>query len=248
MNYNPFSLEGKKILVVGASSGIGKAIALECAEMGASVLLASRNTQALEEVAMQAHGNEHKVITADITTEEGVSNIVQNVDTIDGLVLVSGKSCTIPVPFCQRKDFEEVFNLNYFAHCEIVRTLYKKKKISKNGSIVFIASIGGITKTATGNAIYASSKAALNAFMKHCALEFASRQIRVNSIAPGMTETPLIYEGKVSEEQMHADMMSYPLKRYGKPSDIAHGAIYLLSDASNWVTGNTLVIDGGKSI
>ena len=114
--------------------------------------------------------------------------------------------------------------------------------------MVILSSLGGTQIYSGGNSIYGASKAALNAVMKFCAKEFAPRMIRVNSICPGMVDTPLIHRGTISEEQLKMDMERYPLKRYGRPEDIAHLAIYLLSDASSWVTGQGIIIDGGISI
>lgn len=131
---------------------------------------------------------------------------------------------------------------------ELLRLLVKKKKLADKSSVVFVSSIAGSGSFNIGNSIYGSSKAALNSMMKFCAVELAKKQIRVNCICPGMIDTPLIHNGSLSEEQLQKDMETYPLKRYGTPNDIANGAIYLLSDASSWITGHTLVIDGGKTI
>ena len=111
-----------------------------------------------------------------------------------------------------------------------------------------VASVGGVMSYAVGNGSYGTTKAALNSAMKYFALELAPKKIRVNAVNPGMTNTKLIHRGTISEEQLQADAEKYPLKRYGEPEDIANGIIYLLSDASSWVTGHSLVIDGGLSI
>ena len=129
-----------------------------------------------------------------------------------------------------------------------MRLLYKKKKIAKNASLVLLSSLGGTQIFSGGNGIYGASKSALNSIMKFAAKEFSSRKVRVNSICPGMVDTPLIHRGTITEEQLLEDQKRYPLGRYGKPEDIAYAAIYLLSDASSWVTGQALVLDGGLSI
>ena len=126
--------------------------------------------------------------------------------------------------------------------------LYKKKLVKKEGSIVIISSIAGNYDISIGHSAYGASKAAINSMMKYCAKEFAARKIRVNSICPGMVETPLIHRGAVSEEQLEKDKANYLLKRYGQPEDIAYAAIYLLSDASSWVTGQDLKVDGGVDL
>jgi len=243
--YNPFSLEGKTILVVGASSGIGRATAIECSKMGANLILSSRNDEKLRSVAEMLEGDGHQVIPADITNEQDLNNLVDTITRIDGLVLSSGRGTVFPIPFCSREKFDYIFNLNFFALCELTRLIYKKKKINSGGSIVFISSVGGIYNFAIGNSMYGCSKAALNSFMCSCALEFSARKIRVNSVNPAMVHTPLIESGEISAEQLKIDEQKYPLKRYGEPNDISHGIVYLLSDASSWVTGHSLVIDGG---
>ncbi|MCM1452586.1 MAG: SDR family oxidoreductase, partial [Clostridium sp.] len=167
---------------------------------------------------------------------------------LDGVALCAGKGLTLPVQFCDRGHFNEIFNLNFFSTAELLRLLYKKKKLAKGASAVILASMGGTRVFSGGNSIYGASKAALDSFMKFCAKEFAARKVRVNSICPAMVDTPLIHRGTVSEEQLAEDAKRYPLKRYGLPEDIANAAAYLLSDASAWVTGTSMIVDGGLSI
>ena len=248
--YNPFSLSNKKILVTGASSGIGRATAIECSKMGASVCVTARNTERLQETVSSLDGGieNHKSIISDLLKSEDVEKLVSELDFLDGVVLCAGKGLTLPFQFASRDKFDDIFNINFFATVELLRILYKKKKLNKGSSVVILSSLGGTQIYSGGNSIYGASKAALNAVMKFCAKEFAPRMIRVNSICPGMVDTPLIHRGTISEEQLKMDMERYPLKRYGRPEDIAHLAIYLLSDASSWVTGQGIIIDGGISI
>lgn len=250
MRDNPFSLIGKTILVTGASSGIGKRTAIECARLGADVILSARNLERLEETRLQIaeFGKDAVVIPAELTEPQDVECLISSVPDLDGVVLCSGKGLTLPVQFASKEKFDEMFSINFFSPVELLRLLYKKKKIKKEGSVVVIASLGGTKVFSGGNSIYGASKAALDSFMKFCAKEFAARKIRVNTICPAMVETPLIHRGTVSDEQLQEDMKRYPLKRYGQPEDIAYGAIYLLSDASCWVTGHSLIIDGGLSL
>ena len=246
--YNPFSLEGKSILVTGASSGIGQATAIECSKMGASVIITGRNEQRLKETFDTLEGAGHSMIIADLTLVDDLQNVVSNTNHIDGLVLCAGKPQTRPIPFCSRDDFDSVFEINFFSSVELMRLLLKKKKISKGGSIVFVSSIGGTRAYGVGNGVYAASKSAIDAIMKTTANEMGSKNIRVNSVNPGMVNTKLIRGGTISEEQLKADSKLYPLQRYGEPKEIAWGIVYLLSDASSWVTGHPLVIDGGRTI
>lgn len=248
-NYNPFSLEGKTILVTGASSGIGQTTAIECSKMGAKLVITGRNQERLQETFEKLEGEGHSQIIAELTDAHDVEHLVDTCPLLNGLALCAGKGMTLPFQFCTRDKFDSVFDVDFFAPVELIRVFFKKKKlIPSSCSVVFVASIGGTTSHVVANSVYGSAKAALVAIMKYCAKEFATRKIRVNSVNPGMVETPMIRAGRITDEQLNADMDRYPLKRYGQPSDIAHGIIYLLSDASSWVTGHSLVIDGGVTI
>ena len=247
MEYNPFTLKGKTILVTGASSGIGQATAVECAQMGAEVVITGRDTKRLQATA-DLVGTPKALIAADLTNQEDVERLVAALPPLDGAVLCAGNSTTLPLQFGSREKFDDMFNVNFFAPVELLRLMYKKKVLQKGASVVLIASIGGTHSFMPGNGVYGASKAALNSLMKYAAREYASRKIRVNSICPGMVDTPLIHRGTITEEQLAEDAKRYPLGRYGKPDDIANGVVYLLSDASSWLTGHDLVIDGGFSI
>lgn len=246
--YNPFSLQGKTILVTGASSGIGRATAVECSRLGAQMVICARNAERLQETFSQLAGEGHRQILAEMTSPEDVANLVEQAPEIDGLVLCAGKGLTLPFAFCSREKYDDIFNINFFSTVETLRLLVKRKKLAKGSSVVIVASIGGVSVFNVGYAIYGASKAALTSTMKYCSKELAPKKIRVNCVNPGMTNTKLIQRGTLTDEQLKADMETYPLKRYGEPEDIAHGIVYLLSDASSWVTGQALVIDGGVSI
>ena len=249
MKNNPFSLEGKTILVTGASSGIGRETAIECGAMGANVVITGRNADRLQEVYdLLPKETVNTQLIADLTCADDVERLVGEMPELDGAVMCAGNSTTLPLQFGSREKFDDMFGVNFFAPVELLRLLYKKKVLKKGASVVLIASIGGTHSFMPGNGVYGASKAALNSVMKYAAREFASRRVRVNSICPGMVDTPLIHRGTITEEQLAEDAKRYPLGRYGQPEDVAHGAIYLLSDASSWLTGHDLVIDGGFSI
>lgn len=245
INYNPFSLEGKTILVTGASSGIGRATAIECSKLGANVIVTARSKERLQETYEMLEGSENRQVIAELTNNEDLGSLVTSVGKIDGVVLCAGKGKTLPVLFSTREEFDDIYNVNFFSQVELLRMLAKKKCLNYNSSVVVVASIGGNYRFSPGNAIYGSSKAALRSMVQFCSIEFAPKKIRVNGVCPGMVETPLINRGTLTDEQFEADKATYPLKRYGQPEEIAHGIIYLLSDASSWVTGQSLVIDGG---
>ena len=248
--FNPFSLHGKTILVTGASSGIGQETAIACSKMGARVIVTARNPERLKETfdQLDVRTDGHMQLFADLTSQEDVAQLIASLPALDGAVLCAGNSTTLPLQFGSREKFDEMFDVNFFAPVELLRLMYKKKVLQKGASVVMIASIGGTHSFMPGNGVYGASKAALNSVMKYAAREYSSRKIRVNSICPGMVDTPLIHRGTITEEQLAEDAKKYPLGRYGYPEDIANGAIYLLSDASSWLTGHDLVIDGGFSI
>ncbi len=245
ITYNPFSLEGKTILVTGASSGIGQETAISCSKMGASVIITARNQERLQETFDKLEGDNNKHFIADLTNQEELENLVNQVGKIDGLVLCAGRSRSLPVLFSTREKFDEIYDVNFFSPVETLRLLAKKKKLQPNSAVVILVSIGGTGRWTPGNAIYGSSKAALKSMVQYFAVELAPKKIRVNGICPGMVETPLIHHGTLTQEQLDEDRDKYPLKRYGQPVDIANGAIYLLSEASSWLTGQSIVIDGG---
>ena len=243
--YNPFSLEGKTILVTGASSGIGKATAIECSKMGAKVVLTGRNETKLQQTYDLLMGNGHLMIVADLSCDVDISTIVEKCPSIDGLVNNAGLSIILPTHFITRDKMEQVMSVNTLAPILLMQQLLKKKKLGKNGSVVFTSSISGPVIAGVGNVMYSTSKAAVCGFVKNAALDLASKNIRVNAVCPGIINTHIWDAGTISEEQLSEEMKKYPLKRFGKPEEVAHAIIYFLSDASSFTTGTNLVIDGG---
>lgn len=248
MPYNPFSLTGKRVLVTGASSGIGQATAIECSKMGATLVITGRNEERLNETFSSLEGTGHQKIIADLLDPQKMEELVQSIPSLDGIALCSGLGMTCPFAFATQEKFDRIFDTNFFSTVELLRLLVKNKKLLKESSVVLVSSIGGVYKYTPGNSIYDASKSAIHSMMKSCAIELAPKKIRVNSLNPGMVETPLIKSITITEEQFQKDIEKYLLKRYGKPEEIAYGIIYLLSEASAWVTGHALVIDGGVTV
>lgn len=249
--YNPFSLEGKKILITGASSGIGKAIAIECSKMGASVIITGRNLQRLEQTLslMDKEGSDHQMIISDLSLESSVTELVSTINVnLDGIVHCAGFTIPKPFKFYDKEDLDSMMSVNFNAPFWLTQTLLKKKKISKGASIVFISSISGVWVSYMAGSLYSATKGAINGVAKGLALELASKNIRVNCVNPGMINTAILDSGVISDEQLKEDAQKYPLKRYGKPEEVAYGVIYLLSDASSWTTGSNLLIDGGYTL
>ena len=250
--FNPLSLEGKTILVTGSTSGIGQATAITCSKLGATVIVTGRNETRLQKtlgLLDESLGQKHLGIVADISTQEGLDTLIAGLPELDGVSDNAGTSNgNKPVKFIKDEELMDVFNTNTLAHVKLARILFKKKLLNKNASYVFTASIGGNFSHVTGQSVYGMSKSAINSFMKYCAVEFASRGIRCNSVCPGMIKTPLINVDTLTDEDMAKDAEKYPLKRYGEPDEVANVHAFLLSDASSYMTGSTIVVDGGYSI
>ena len=243
MSENPFSLVGKTVLVTGASSGIGKQIAISSAKMGAKVVLNGRDETRLKETA-SIMGDEHIVLPYDLSAFDTIHDMVSNLPQLNGIVQCAGIRELIPAKQVTEADIDKILNINFKAPVLLQAEILRQNKLSRKSSVVFIASIGADTPS-IGNSIYAASKGALVSYAKTLMLELAPRQIRVNCISPGMIWTNLITEDSVTIEQLEEDEKKYPLKRYGKPSDIDGLAVYLLSDASEWMTGSNVRISGG---
>lgn len=245
---NPFSVEGKTILITGASSGIGKAVAVQISSLGGSVVITGRDEVRLEETFLNLKSGNNLKCLADLTNREQLYTLVKNLPILDGIVHCAGINKNIPFSFSSRENLDSVFEINFYSPAELTRLCLKEKKIGKNGSIVFISSISGILCSAVASSIYSASKGAVNGLIKGMALDLAPKYIRVNSINPGVIETNIFSEGLITEEQLNEDKKKYPLKRFGKPEEVAYAAIYLLSDASSWITGSNIVIDGGFTL
>lgn len=243
-DFNPFSLKGKKILVTGASSGIGRGVAVACSKMGADVILNGRNTMRLKETLSLLEERENSIIAVDLNDRESVERKVREIPTLDGVVHCAGIGQRVLCKVASEQDVESVINANFKAPVLLQTDLIKQKKINKGASIVFISSISTWSPS-IGNAFYSASKGAIVSYANCLALELAPRKVRVNCISPAMVWTDLIKQEGVDEEQLKQDEQKYPLKRYGTPEDIANLAVYMLSDASTWMTGSNVKICGG---
>lgn len=247
--YNPYSLENKIILVTGASSGIGKATAIECSKLGATVIISGRNEQRLNDTLNAldvSFGQQHQSVLADLSTEEGVAELVSKIPSVDGVSSNAGIPMTQLIKFIKQETLESVWQINTVSHVNLAKILFKKKKLNQAASYVFTASIGGTTSFGPGNSVYGMSKAAINSFMRFCAIEFSTRMIRCNCVSPGMIETPMTQDSSTfTKEDYEKDAEKYLLKRYGKPEEVARAITFLLSDASSFITGDTILVDGG---
>jgi len=252
MSFNPFSLSGKRILVTGASSGIGRAIAVECSKMGANIIMIARDLKRLSDTHNELHPGKHSYFSFDLTKYEGIeaiiSECVQKYGQFDGLVHAAGVEISVPLQFMKSSQYEEILSINVISGFELARIISKKKYFnSLGGSLVYISSIRGIIGQEAAIA-YSCSKGAVIAGVKSMALELASKKIRVNSISPAIIETEMTKNlfDNIPEETKKNMSRHHPLG-FGKPEDIAYAGIYLLSDASKWITGSNMIVDGGYS-
>lgn len=244
--FNPFSLVGKRILVTGASAGIGRSIAVICSQMGASLIITGRNVQRLNETFSYLNGSEHLMLHGDLTCEVELQNIVSSLPQLNGVVHCAGIGHRKPCKLLNNLDVDEVLNVNFKAPVLLQAAILSAKKLKKEASVIYIASRAA-NSPSIGNSIYSASKGALISYAKCLALELAPRSIRVNCICPAMIWTDLIYNGGLTREDLERAQLDYPLKRYGTPEDVANLAVYLLSDASLWMTGSCIDLTGGMN-
>lgn len=243
--FNPFSLEGKTILVTGASSGIGRETAITCSRMGAVVIATGRNEERLKQTLVNLEGRSNKIIVADLSIQEGVDALAAECPDLDGIVHCAGVGDRTLLKMVREKDIQRVMAANFNAPVLLQRALLKRKKVKTNSSIVFIASRAPFAP-APGNGIYAASKGAMIAYAKVLGLELADHSIRVNCVCPAMVWTELVErDAEINGVDYHKVEKSYPLKRFGKPQDVANLVVYLLSNASEWMTGSCIDITGG---
>ena len=247
MQYNPYNIASKRILITGASSGIGRATAIECAKLGATCILCGRNEERLKETLSQLEGSEHAYVVADLLNANDIQTIAAQCGQLDGVVCNAGINIMAPIYFLKENDVNQVFQTNTFAPMYLMQALLRARKINAKASLVFTSSIDAANPDISSSA-YAASKAALTSFMRSCAKELAPRQIRSNAVHPGVVETSMKNNGMVSDEDLDKNKDYYLLKRYAHPEEIAWAIIYLLSDAAAFVTGSVLTIDGGISI
>lgn len=248
---NPFSLSGKNILISGAASGIGRQCAISCSDTGARLILLDRNKDGLVETLKMLSGQEHEIVAMDITQydeiENNVKEIILSIGGIHGFIHSAGIEMTVPLKILDNKKLEDVFSVNTIAAIEISKILSKKKYIAEKASFVFISSIMAVMGQ-PGKTAYCASKGALSSAARAMALELAGKNIRVNTILPGLVLTEMSKqlldsisdEARISIENMH------PIG-IGNVTDVANACIYLLSDAAKWVTGTSMIVDGGYS-
>lgn len=240
---DPFSLAGKRVLVTGASSGIGRQIAISCAQMGATVVISGRNAQRLDETARALQGDGHLSIVADLTQDADIDRVVAEAGNLNGVVHAAGMARLAPFRMINRAQLDEQFSSNTFAPILLTKGLLAKKRIEPRGSIVFISAIAShMGPVATG--VYSATKGALLGAMRSLALEGVKQGIRANCIAPNYVRTPMLDGLSQGGGGFDGGLNQTPLGM-GEPEDVAYAAVFFLSDASRWITRNYFIIDGG---
>ena len=245
---NPFALVDKTVLVTGASSGIGRATALLCAGMGAKVIVSGRNSERLKETFSSLEGDGHQMCLVDFADSQSLDKAVGLMPFLDGVAYCAGIADMTPFQFVDREEMSRVFEANFFAPVMLVNKLLKVKKLQKGSSIVYVSSIDGPKVVHAGNSVYSASKNALVGMARNMAIDLVGKKIRVNCVLPGTTNTPMIHTANVTEEMLQETAKSLPMKRFAQPEEIANAIAFLLSDASSYITGTELVVDGGSSI
>ena len=251
MNTNPFSLSGKTIIVTGASSGIGQQCAITFSRMGARIALYGRDQSRLEETLCQMTESEKHIICAvDLLEydkiEETVKDVVMKIGRFDGLINCAGISTTLPLNAITPQKMEQFLKTNVIGAVNLTKQVIKSSHFSEaGGSIIFISSVMGVAGE-NGKVLYSMTKGALIAAVKSMAIELAPRKIRVNAISPGVVESPMSKSAIYSrnEESLNHIKALHPLG-LGQTEDVANACVFLLSDASRWVTGTNLIVDGG---
>ncbi|WP_291106542.1 SDR family NAD(P)-dependent oxidoreductase [Flavobacterium sp. UBA6195] len=246
MNYNPFNLNNKKILITGASSGIGSVIAIECSKMGANVIITGRSEERLLKTFELLQGDNNEYVVADLSLKEGLDCLVNQIPTLDGVVHCAAILKKLPLKFINEKAWLETMETNLFAPALLSQRLVKKSKVNDGASIVFISSIAA-SVASFGNISYMASKGAINSLARGMALELAAKKIRVNYIQPALIRTNLT-DKAMSQEDLDNYVQRFPLGRFGKPEEVAYSAVFLLSDATQWITGTSITVDGGVTL
>jgi NAD(P)-dependent dehydrogenase (short-subunit alcohol dehydrogenase family) len=248
MMSTPFHLDSKTILITGASSGIGRQVAISCSAMGAKVVITGRDEKRLNETYSLLKGAGHLKFICDLLDERQRNDLVAALPAINGVVHSAGVVMPVPIKFIAEKHLRYVMGVNFESAVMLVSGLLKNKKLNDNSSLVFFSSIS-VNYPYAGGAVYTASKGAIEAYSKNLALEIIPKKMRSNVIVPAMVKTPLYEETKNQSMYRSPDEYEskYPLG-LGLPEDVANAAVYLLSDASRWVTGINLILDGGFSI
>jgi NAD(P)-dependent dehydrogenase (short-subunit alcohol dehydrogenase family) len=252
MTAGPFALLGKHVLVTGASSGIGRATAQLCSEMGATIECVGRDSGRLNETLASLAAGQHTCHVADIDKPDALSSLLEVCAAegrpLAGIVHAAGVQRAAPLRIAKEADFLTHFRTNTLSAASLLSAAARRGAVSKEGcSVILVGSVMSVLGAA-GLAAYCTSKAALTGLVRAAALELAAARIRVNAVLPGMVDSEMSrsYRATLGAEQVQAIERMHPLG-LGQPRDVANAIAFLLTDASRWITGSCLTVDGGYS-
>lgn len=252
MSFNPMSLEGKRILVTGASSGIGRETSIILSKLGAEVVLVARNRERLNETYSMLEGNGHSIYEYDLEQLDSIPKFLKDIASeqglLSGLFHSAGIEATLALNVIKEEKIQSVFKSSAYASLMLAKGFSHKSVRQEVASIVFMSSAAGLTGS-RGLTLYSASKAAIDGAVRAMAVELSDKNIRVNSIAAGMVKTEM-YKAYIKQASIEAvgKRMEDHLLGFGLPEDVAMAVAFLLSDASKWITGTTMVVDGGFTI
>lgn len=248
MNMNPMELTDRRIIITGASSGIGRACAVLASQLGASCVLVARSEEKLRETLGCLAPGDHDVISCDLSRLEAVAPLFDQIGRkgkVSGLVHSAGVRSAAPIAYQSIEDMQTAMTVNYFSFLELMKFL-SKKRYCEGGSVVAVSSVAAAAGW-RGVSLYSGTKGALSASVRALAMELVSKGIRVNAVQPGSIKTPLFdtVEGELSADYQQLELMKMQPLGLGDPMDVAHAVCFLLSNAARFITGTNLVVDGG---
>lgn len=250
--FNPAALAGKRILVTGATSGIGRAASTIFAAHGAELIVTGRNKERLQNVLSDLSGKGHVGLTLELTDADCVADwikdLTSNHGVLNGIFHSAGIELVRPARMIKQEHLNHIYSSGLNAAFGIARAASARSCLADDGSVVFMSSVAGLTGQ-LGLAAYSAVKAGVDGMVRSLACEFASRGVRVNTIAAGAVKTEMherITRGGGAEAA--AAYEASHLLGFGSPIDIANAALFLQSDASKWITGTTMVVDGGYTV
>jgi NAD(P)-dependent dehydrogenase (short-subunit alcohol dehydrogenase family) len=234
-------IAGKRFLVTGASSGIGRETALELSRRGAALVIAGRDPDRLEETRSGLAGSDHTAVVGDLRESADIAALADSCGVLDGVVHAAGRHGIAPLKLLSEKMLDDVMTTNFKSVIFLTQRLLAKSRIKNGGSIVFFLSIAAHTGT-KGAGPYSASKGALLGYMRAAALEVAPKKIRINGVSPAVVRTPIF--GPEMQGWLDEQEKQYPLG-LGRPEDVANAVVFLLSEASSYMTGTSIIMDGG---